>query len=142
MTKARTKEPGYADSPEQIPEGKYKAICYDFDIKPYLGGDRKAYLKFRIYESEFEGTELFMACSYPKGTKSFGLKINTEWQIAMGRRRKRGERIALKDFVKRMYLVKVRDAKRVFNDGSPMPDFMSYSVVDRIVEPVTGGMRQ
>ncbi len=140
MSKKNKKELKCNDTPHLIPEGEYLAQCIRFEISYYLGKERKVYLYFRIHGGEFDGVELFMACNYPEGTKSFGLKINTQWQVAMGRRRKKGEKIALKDFKNRMFNVKVRDVKRKYSDGTPMPAFLSYTIVDRIVSPETGGV--
>lgn len=128
--------------PPLIPEGDYEAQCIRSEVYKCFNGQRKAMLWFRIHGGSHDGEELFMACSYPYGSKSISLKINEQWMIAQGRRLRRGEQICLEKFTKRMYFVKVRTTARKFEGGSLKPEFMQYSVVDRILESLTGGFRE
>ncbi len=126
--------------PPLLVEGNYEAYCFKTETAKYHLGIRKAYIWFRLMGGPHEGAEVFMACNYPYGKKSFGLRICQQWMFAQGRRFKKGENITLKSFEKRLYLVNVRTVFGKFADGQPKPDFMNYSVVNRIVEPLTGGV--
>ena len=125
--------------PSLIPEGNYEAYCFRSDVFKCFNGQRKAMLWFRIYGGLHDGEELFMACSYPYGSKSISLKIYEQWMIAQGRRLRKGERICLEKFTKRMYVVIVRTTARKYKDGQLKPELLQYSVVETILEPLTGG---
>ena len=65
-------------------------------------------------------------------------KYYKQWSIAAGRRPDKRERMVFGVFKNRLFRIRVRDVERDSN-GQPSPDVLKYSVVDRIVEPLTGG---
>lgn len=122
-----------------IPEGDYEAICYKVEVG--LSGwtkDSKCYLRFRLIGGDYDGTELFMACTYHKGVVKPRSKYYSQWMLATGRRPAKGEKLSCRVFEKKMYTVHARYTKRKFSDGKPMPPNMQYSVVDTIRETLTG----
>ncbi len=129
-----------ADSPRpRIEPEDYKAICYGTDYGKAWGNERRMYVLFRIIEGRYDGTELFMACRCPKGKKITNrYKLYKQWSRAMGRLPHKGEHLTGKAFVGKMFKVRVRynNAKTV--DNEPEPDFLQYSLVDHIVETLTG----
>lgn len=122
----------------QIPPGEYEAICKKAGTGYSTGGEKKLYLTFVIQGGDCHGTELFMAITKPKKKITPRFKMHEQWCLAMRRVPKKGERIAAKHFIRKMYSVMVRDTKVKYKDGRPKPDFMQYSVVDTIIEPLVG----
>ena len=126
----------------RIEPGEYDAVCLKTEIGRSWGGRRDIYLRFRIYDSEYEGTELFMKCSYPK-TKdkkmSYRHKYYQQWMLANGGPPAKKQRMSPKMFLNRMFKIKVVDTKRTHNDGTPLPSFAQYSVISTIIEVVAGG---
>ncbi len=116
----------------RIPVGDYRTVCYKTRSVPSYRGSRKLVFYFRIVEGEHAGTELSMYCNYPRGKLTPSHKLYRQWALAIGRRPSKNERFAQRVFRGKMYLVLVRDAKPVFSDGSPHPEFLTYSVVDTI----------
>jgi hypothetical protein len=123
--------------PIKIPEGIYDAVCYRTETAVSFGGGTKIYVKFRIYGGEYNGTELFMVCNYPKGKVRPQLKYYVQWMMAKGRRPYKNESLSPRIFRNRMFKVMVRDAKPKFPDGKLKPDFFRYSIVDTIIEAQT-----
>ncbi|MCP4582401.1 MAG: hypothetical protein GY839_12375 [candidate division Zixibacteria bacterium] len=121
-----------------IPEGEYDAVCCKTEAALSFGGARKIFIKFRIHDGKHDGTELFMACNYPRGKIKPRLKYYQQWMLATGRRPNKREKLAPKVFPRRMYKVLVRDTKPKFANGKPKPDIFRYSVVDTIIEAQTG----
>ncbi len=122
----------------RIPSGEYEAICYRTKAGPGFGQRRSVYLFFRIQNGDYHGTELFMACTYPNGKISPRHKYFQQWIIANGSPPARGQRLARKVFPKKLYRVLVRDTQKKHSHGRPMPDVLQYSVVDSILETLTG----
>jgi hypothetical protein len=131
-------EPIAQESRSRIPPGKYKAICYAAETGRSFGGRRDIYILFRIQGSRYDGTELFMACPYPKRKTSPRYKIYDQWSLAMGRLPAKNEKLSGEAFTGKMYEVIVRDTRKKFSDGRPKPDFLQYSVVESIITPLTG----
>ena len=123
----------------RIPPGIYEAICHKVEIGISFKCRRSLYIKFRVCEGKYEGTELSMVCTYPSGKIRRRFKLYKQWAIAMGRCPAKGERIGGKAFARKMYEVQVRDTKGKLSDGKPEPDFLRYSIVDSIVKTLVGG---
>jgi len=135
--KSRTKQPT-KDLPERIEPGEYTAICYRTDYAKSFGGQRKLYVRFRIWEGPHTGFELPMICTTLKSNRSYRQKLHEQWSLVLGRTPRKGERFSAKIFKNRMYRVLVRDTLRKFSNGKLKPQYMQYSVVDSILEPLTG----
>ncbi|MFH1372507.1 MAG: hypothetical protein ABII79_01750 [bacterium] len=122
-----------------IPPGEYEAICYKAETGKSWGGRTDAYIRFRIYGGKYDGTELFMACTWhPKSKLTPRHKYLEQWTLAKGRRPVKGEPLSLTIFKGKMYRVLVRNTQRMFSDGRLKPGYMQYSVVDSILKPPTG----
>ena len=132
-------DPQATDFPPRIKKGLYDAVCFKTEIGPAWGGRRNLYFRFRIIEGEFMDVELFMTCPYPKGKLSSNFKYYKQWMLAAGRPPHKREFLKRKVFKNRAFRIIVRDTRRKFDTGKEYPDFMQYSVVDSIVEPLTGG---
>lgn len=123
----------------RIPPGIYEAICHDMNVRPCQGGVMKVFVQFRIYDGEFDGTELFMCCTKPQCTLRERHKLHTQMSLALGRRLNKGQRLSKKVFVDKLYRVIVRDTRRKFESTNEiMPEFMQYSVIDSILNVLTG----
>jgi hypothetical protein len=133
-----TAEPIAQESRSRIPPGKYKAICYATETGRSFGGRRDIYILFRIQGSKYDGTELYMVCTYPKRKISSRHKIYEQWSLAEGRRPAKGEKLSGEVFTGKMYEVLIRDTQRKYSDGSVKPDFLQYSLVESIIRPLTG----
>ncbi|MGR3296152.1 MAG: hypothetical protein ACUZ8A_08005 [Candidatus Bathyanammoxibius sp.] len=122
----------------RIPEGECEAYCFDVRKSKYLGNEKRLYVWYRITEGKYEGTELF--CSYNINYKSFSTntKYYTDWCIASGRLPTRGDRMSPQVFKNKVFLVKVREAKPKYDDGTYKPEIFWYSVVDRIASVSAG----
>jgi len=122
-----------------IPPGEYEAICYEMNISPCQGGSKRVFVQFRVYDGPLDGTELFMCCLKPSGKLRERLKLHIQMSLALGRRPHKGERLSKKVFIGKLYRVKVRDTRRKFTTTNEiMPKFMQYSIVDTILETLTG----
>jgi len=135
--KSGTKQPT-KDLPERIEPGEYTAICYRTDYGISFGGKRKLYVRFRIWEGPHAGFELSMICTTLKSNRSYRQKLYDQWSLVLGRTPGKGERFSAKIFKNRMYRVWVRDTTRKMPNGELKPHHMQYSVVDTILEPLTG----
>lgn len=122
----------------RIKAGTYDAICYRTETGNSWGGRQDIYIRFKIYGSKYDGTKLFMACTYPRGRMTTRHKYYEQWVLAMGGPPRKGERLARKEFLHKLYKVLVRDTNKKFSNGTRMPDYMQYSVVDTIIETQTG----
>ena len=129
--------------PIKIIPGEYDAICFDVEHGISWGGRKSIYLKFKIYGGEFDGAELFMVCTYGiKSKMSYRHKYYQQFSIANGGPPGRGRRLSPSIFKNKMYRVLVRDTDRKFPNQRSMPQFLQYSVVDTILELLTGGPTQ
>jgi hypothetical protein len=124
--------------PTKIPEGIYNAICYKTETAKGFGGETKIYLKFRIFGGEYCDTELYMVCNYPQRMAKPRLKYYGQWMMAARRHPNKKEKLSPKIFLNRMFKVAVRDTRPKFPNGKFKPDFFKYSVVDTILEALTG----
>lgn len=123
----------------RIPPGEYEAVCYDTRTGPGFGGHTSAYIWFRITGGKYDGEELFMACRYkPKARLSPRHKYYQQWVLAANRRPHKGERLSLGVFKNRLFSILVRDTQKKHRSGRLMADCVQYSVVDSIIEPLTG----
>lgn len=121
-----------------IPKGEYQAVCYKVNYAKSFGRDT-LFLRFRVFGGRYDGTELFMACRKPVGKTKVNHKLYIQWSLAMGRVPKKGERLSKKVFLHKMFLVQVRDSQVRFKfSGKHLPKMLQYSVVDTILETVTG----
>lgn len=127
----------------RVPPGEYVAYCKSSEYGNSFGGQRKLFLSMLIHEGEYAGTKLFLACNADKSSLKPNCKLFDLWCIALGRALKKGERFNKDIFVKRLFRVRVRDTKRlVSGTSSPRPDYAQYSVVDTILESVTGANQE
>ncbi len=122
----------------RIPEGDYVAVCYRTRSVKSFGGRRKLMFYFRIVEGDQAGVELEMYCNYPSGRITKSHKLHRQWALAIGRFPSKGDKFAQNVFRGKMCRVLVRDAMPPFPDGTPVPEFLRYSVVDTIKEVLIG----
>ena len=122
----------------RIPPGEYEGICFKTKKGPGYGDLPRLYLFFRIQGGEYHGTELFMVCTHGSRKFSPRTKYYLQWSLANGGPPVKGQRLSPKAFLNKLYLIQVRDTKRKHKGGRVMADFMQYSVVDTIIEPLTG----
>lgn len=120
-----------------IPPGDYEAICYKAEYGISFGGRKDLYVLFRISEGDFKGTELFMAICPPKKLTQRTKKWQ-QWALSIGRHPQKGERFSKSIFEHKMFKILVRQTKSKFDNGQLKPDFMQYSVVDTILDVLTG----
>ncbi len=122
----------------RIPAGNYEVQSFKVEKRPYLSGERKLYVHYRIIDGEYQGTELF--CSYNFNYRAFpkGSKYYTDWSIANEGRPTRRDKMSPNIFRNKIFCVKVRDAEPKYGDGKPKPEMFHYSVVDRIEEKLAG----
>lgn len=136
--KSESEEPVAGEVRPLIPEEDYNGVCYKTSKGKSWGGKYAIFVNFRVVGGLYDGTDLFMACQFYSPFKERH-KYYEQWAIAAGRRPHSGERLARKVFLGRLYRIRVRNSKRVFSDNTPKPETLQYSVVDRIIEPLTGG---
>lgn len=123
----------------QIPGGQYEAVCYKANYAQTFGGRRALFLGFRVFGERYDGTELFMACPKPERKLKVNHKLYMQWSLALGRAPYKGERLNKNVFLHKMFLVEVRDTRRKYNStGRLLPKSLQYSVVDTILETLTG----
>ena len=138
------KQPGQADPDvvtesvrPTVPSAEYEAICFKTEYGISFGGRKDLYVRFRICDGEFDGTELFMAINPPKKLTQRTKKWQ-QWALAIGRQPRKGERFSKGIFENKMFKILVRLTRAKFDNGQQKPDFMQYSVVDTILEAQTG----
>ena len=123
----------------QIPPGEYQAVCKKAKYGICQGGDKRLFFEFVIIEGKFAGVQLFMVCPRPSGKLRMRHKLYNQWSIVLGRIPHKGERLNTKIFEKKMYLISVRNTRKKFSGtGKIMPEYLQYTVVDGIVEVITG----
>lgn len=122
----------------QIPKGKYEAVCIKTDVSKYLGKEKRLYLHFKIIAGEYSETKIFGIYNYNYKSFPRGSKYYTDWSIANGALPRRADRMSTRIFKGKVFLVKIRDAIPRYDDGTPKPEMFHYSVVDRIMERLTG----
>ena len=146
-TKSRSSQEELKDGPiadelpPRIQPGKYEAICYEAKLGTSWGRAPRMFLRFRIYGGRCDGTELFMACTCNLTSKkmSHRHKYYQQWTIANGSPPRKNQRLSPKVFLNRMFQVLVRDTSRRFPNKEPYPDCLQYSVIETLIEPMTGG---
>lgn len=127
--------PGPKDAPRpHIPEGEYEAVCIEKNIAPYKNHGDKLYLKYEILSGEHKGTILFRAINFEYDSFSLNTDYYTEWSLANGAPPKRIDRMTPRVFLNKSFLIKVRNAKPKYDDGTEKDEMFQYSVVDRIIK--------
>ena len=121
----------------RIPTGEYEAQCVKVETSIYRGRQKKRFLHFKIIEGPYQGTILFGVYNYYARVPSASTYY-TDWCIASGRLPTRGDRMSPQVFKNKIFLVKVRDAKPKYGDGTCKPEILWYSVVDRIISVSAG----
>jgi hypothetical protein len=124
--------------PPRIPPGEYEAVCYDVETGRSWGGRKDIYIRFRVHGSDYDGTELYLVCTYDTDRIGLRHKYFKQWALAAGRCPAKNEQLPATIFKNRLFRVRVRYTDRREQDGSRLPDFLQYSVVDSIIEPLTG----
>jgi len=127
-----------SDPRPRIPEGKYEAVCIKVEVSSYLANEKRLYLHFQIITDEHMGVKIFGIYNYSYKSFPRGSKYYTDWSIANGALPKRADRMTTRVFKGKAFLVKVRDAIPRYDDGTPKPKMFRYSVVDRVIERLTG----
>lgn len=123
----------------RIPPGEYDAICHKTETGRSWGGRTDIYILFRICGGKWDGTELFMACTYHLKRKlSPRYKYYQQWTLAKGAPPEKGERLSPEVFCHKMYRIYVRGTQKRHGDGRLMANCVQYSVVDSIIETQTG----
>ena len=122
----------------RIPPVEYKAVCYATNTGISFGGRLSLYVQFRICGGEYDGVEVPMICTLPKGKLRQRFKLFVQWALVLGRAPYKGEKFKASVFKNKMYRILVRDTKCVFPNRKPKPKFLQYSVVDTIIETITG----
>lgn len=79
-----------------------------------------------------------MICTMPKGKLGQRFKLFDQWALVLGRAPRKGEKFKASIFRNKMHRILVRDTKRVFPHRKLKPVFLQYSVVDTIIETLTG----
>jgi len=125
--------------PARIPPGEYDAVCYDTEIGRSWGNREDIYIKFRIIDGPYVGTELVLICTYHRKSEiSHRHKYYKQFCLAFGSAPQRGQRLSRSIFKNKSYSVLVRDTERKFRNKRLMPSYLQYSVVDTILETLTG----
>ena len=124
-----------------IPPGEYTANCISYKAAKTFNGRRDIFISFEIYDSKYEGAVLFMACTYSTGEIRPRHKYYQQWTLAAGRQPNKKESLSPEIFPGRMYRVLVRDTQKRHADVKLMADCVQYSVVESIIEPLTGGQK-
>jgi len=125
------------DSWPLIPEGKYEASLVKYEKRKFFSGE-KLYCIFQILDlGPYCGTKLFKSYNFynplPRGADLF-----KDFALVYGRRLTKKTKLSMKLFEGRVFVVRVRtviaDRKQ-----STLSEQQRYSVIDRIVEVLTGG---
>ena len=122
----------------RIPPVEYEAVCYATNTGISFGGRLSLYVQFRICGGEYDGVEVPMICTLPKGKLRQRFKLFDQWALVLGRVPRKGEKFKASIFRKKMYRILVRDTKRVFQHKKTKPKYLQYSIVDTIIETLTG----
>ena len=122
----------------RIPPVEYEAVCYATNTGISFGGRLSLYVQFRICGGEYDGVEVPMICTMPKGKLRQRFKLFVQWALVLGRAPYKGEKFKASIFCKKMYRILVRDTKCKFSNKKLRPDYLQYSIVDTIIETLTG----
>jgi hypothetical protein len=120
-----------------VPEGNYEAVCVKFEVKKYLGSEKKLYLHYEIMQGVHIGTKLFQAINYKYRSFPKASKYYTEWTVANGALPQRRDKMSPRIFKDRAFLVKVKTSKPKYDDGEFKSELFHYSIVERIIEVLT-----
>lgn len=122
----------------QIPPGEYQAVCNKAKYGVCQGGDKRLFIEFVIIEGKYCGAQLFMVCKKYRKLRTRH-KLYNQWALVLGRKPNDGERLNIMIFEKKAYLISVRNTDKKFSKiNRTMPDFLQYSVVDTILEVISG----
>ncbi len=120
-----------------IPNGTYTAQCIKYDNKFVLGKTRKLFLNFVILsEGDYHGKKIFQAFNMPyNGRIKTGSKYYKTWVKVNGwKQPSRNSKMSPRLFLNKVYTVKTRTAKPLYNKDEPMPKSFWYTVVDEILD--------
>ena len=123
-----------------LPNRIYEAQCVKYDNKFALGKTKKLFLNFRILDQgEHHGKEIFMAFNMPfNGKIKTGSKYYKTWCMVNGwQKPSRNAKMSPRLFKNKIFRIKTRTAKPKHNNKE-MPENFWYSVVDEIMDVVTG----
>jgi hypothetical protein len=123
-----------------IPDGVYETQCVNYDSTFQLGKTRKLFLHFRILElGPHFGEQIFMAFNMPDKKKiRMGSKYYKTWCMVNGwKKPSKNAKMSPRLFKNKIYRIKTRTVKPKHN-GKKMPENFRYSVVDEIIEVITG----
>jgi hypothetical protein len=130
-----------SDDRPLIPDGIYEAQCYAYDNGFCLGKTRKTFLKFKILTpGEHFQKEIFMAFNMPyDGKIKSGSKYYKTWCKVNGwQKPSRNAKMSPRLFINKIYKIKTRTVNPPQPNGEEMPEDFWYSVVDSIIEVLTG----
>jgi len=125
----------------RIEPGEYQAVCHRIDTGTTFGNRRCLYFRFRLFGGKYDGEDLFMVCLLYSAPIPRRSKYYNQWSIAKGRPPIKGERLSREVFKGKLFKVLVRDTLRKFSNNKTMPSQFQYSVVDSILEPLTGSAK-
>lgn len=120
-----------------IPDAQYEVVCTRYEKRKFFGAF-KLYVWFRIItEGDYQGLQIFRAYNWyerpPRGSDLF-----KDLGRLYGRPLRKNTRLSLKLFKEKALLVQTRTI-RVDRKQNPLPEYQRYSVVDRLIDVVTGG---
>lgn len=127
-----------------IPEGIYEVILVEIDRskRGFGPGETRTFFRWEISDmGPHHGTIVFQSF---KDYKSYGSrsKYYHDWVIATGRRPTKREKMKPHVFKGKVFRALVRMVKPVYQlgplKGQEMPPAFHYSVVDSLIEKVTG----
>jgi hypothetical protein len=115
--------------------GEYVGVGIDVEKKSCFGSQKKLMIQFRLVGGVFDGSKVSLIRNY---NLTAGTDLYRFMTIALGRLPYKHERLSKKIFVGKMFRLRIRDVgNRVYN-GAERPSCMVYSVVDEILEVLTG----
>jgi hypothetical protein len=115
-----------------LPEGEYRVIYTGHDLK-FMFNTGKLFVKFRVYDGEFQGSRLYRAYNVKMtGKKSFKLAHSSALYrqfCTLSGRRERPDRIAVSRLKHCVIRVSVRTVKQDAKQR-PLAENLQYSVIN------------
>jgi hypothetical protein len=125
-----------------LPEGEYRVTYTGHDLK-FMFNTGKLFVKFRVYDGEFQGSRLYRAYNVKMtGKKSFKLAHSSALYrqfSSLSGRRERPDRIAVSRLKGCVVRVSVRTVKQDAKH-QPLAENLQYSVVDELLALEVGAV--